>query len=187
MVERSRKFQYDLLSCENDMMMSRVSLVTLCVILTTCLFVVVVFIFGSRRLEALAREVADLSRRVTSVESVYDASECALTSVVEDACDVGDGRTILLGEPDQDGEVRSLILRTKDGKTTHVGRLSRDASYVRMKQVDGSVEGFVSDTQGGSVEVYSADPALNPLEQDERLPIMMKRVLEMATSTVSSP
>lgn len=167
--------------------MSRVSLAALGVALVTCFFVVVMFVFGSRRLEALAREVADLSRRVTSVESVYDASECTLTSVVENACDVGDGRTIHLGEPDLDGEVRSLILRAKDGKTTHVGRLSRDASYVRMKQVDGSAEGFVSDTQGGSVEVYSADPKLNPLEQDERLPVMVKHVLEMATSTVSLP
>lgn len=164
-------------------MTSRLSLVALSVALTTLVLVGVLFVFGSRRIESVARDVADNGRRLATVESVYDASECTLTAVAEEACDLGEGRTILLGAPDVDGEVRSLILRSKDGKVSKIGRLSHDATYVRIKQEDGSAEGFVSDTKEGSVEVYSADPKLNPQERDERLPVMVKHVLEMATST----
>lgn len=164
-------------------MLSRLSLRILCATILVCVCVGGAFVFASRRIEAISRQAADVSRRLTSVEAIYDTSECILTAVAEEACDLGEGRTIWLSDPDPDGEIRSLLLHTSEGKTQQVGRLSREASYVRMKAEDDTPEGFVSDTKTGSVEVYSAYPKLNPLEQDERLPVMVKHILEIATST----
>lgn len=163
--------------------MNRTSLITLGLTITTLILLVVLFVFGSRRIESVARQMSDISRRVTSVESVYDTSECTLTATKEDACEVGDGQLMFLGSMETDGEVRSLVLRAKDGKETHIGQLGRDATYVRTKQEDGSPEGFLSDSEEGTVEIYAADPKLNPLDRDERLPVMVKHIFVLATST----
>ena len=119
------------------------------------------------------------------VESVYDASECVLTTSSEQACAVGDDLALLLGETDADGEVRSLILTAKDGQALHIGRLGKASSYTRIKLEDGSTQGFMSNAKEGSVEVYATEAKLNALERDERLPVMLKYVFDMATSTLS--
>ena len=163
--------------------MNRTPLIAITLAITTLVLLVVLFVVGSRRVESIARQVSDVSRRVTSVESVYDTSECTLTATEDGACDVGEGRSMFLGAMDVDGEVRSLVLRAKDGTETHIGKLGRDATYVRTKQEDGSPEGFLSDSKEGTVEIYAADPKLNPLDRDERLPVMVKHIFAVATST----
>ena len=163
--------------------MNRTPLITLGLTITALILLGVLFVFGSRRVESLSRQVSDVARRLTSVESVYDTSECTLTATEDGACDVGEGRSMLLGTMDADGEVRALVLRAKDGTETHVGRLGRDATYVRTKQEDGSPEGFLSDSKEGTVEIYAADPKLNPLDRDERLPVMVRHIFAVTTST----
>ncbi|GEM_PF-3939954 len=163
--------------------MSRTSLAAFCLAFVSCVVAVLLFVFGSRRLEELARQVSDDSRRMTAIESVYESFECPLVVVGGTPCDLGEGRSLFLGEPDPDGEVRWLTLRTKEG-TTRLGRLNRGASYVRLKEASGVVSGFMEDAKEGLVEVYSSEPALNTLEGDERFPTMVKHVFQMTTSTM---
>lgn len=135
------------------------------------------FVVGSKRVEGLHRDVADLTRRLESVESVYDTSECFLVSTEEAGCLLGDGHLLFLAEPDQDGEVRSLVLRDVDGDERKTGTLTAELSYVRKRGIEGSVEGFVPDTNEGTIEVYAASARLTK-EEDERLPLMIKHVLK---------
>lgn len=124
------------------------------------------------------REVKDeqtaLKTRVTSAESVYDVQDCVLEQE-GDGCEMGEYGTVFLGTPESDGEVRILKQKMKDGKETQIGQLSKEETYVRFKHADGSVEGYALDRETGAVEVYLARPPIQP-EQDERLPVMIRRL-----------
>jgi hypothetical protein len=131
---------------------------------------------GSTRVESLQRELADTRRRVDVLEAVYDSSECVLSTEEDGGCLLDDGRWLFLGEADRDGEIRWLKLRDDNGQETRVGQLSSAASYVRLRRA-ALAEGFMSDAQAGLVEVYAASPVLE-VDRDERLPIMIKKILQ---------
>ncbi len=126
-------------------------------------------------------EQAALKARVTSAESVYDVQDCILEQLGE-GCDMGESGTIFLGTPEKDGEVRTLKQKTPDGKEREISPLSKEETYVRLRHADGSVEGYALDRETGAVEVYLARPPIQP-EQDERLPVMIRRLFIDAAAT----
>lgn len=132
---------------------------------------------GSTRWEEAHRDRADLARRLEVLETVYDSSECILTSEEEGGCEVGQGFMIFLGTPDRDGEVRWLRLRDSEGKETRMGQLGTEVSYVRTRGDEGLVEAFISDADEGLIEVYAARPGLASEGREERLPILIKHIL----------
>ncbi len=145
-----------------------------------CISVAVLFIVGSKRIEALHREQADLARRVSTTESVYDVQDCILTQ--DEGCDMKERGMLFLGQADKDGEVRWLKQLTKDAKEQRIGQLTKDETYVRIKHVDASPEGYISNRQEGSIEIYLAKPVSQP-EIDERLPVMIHHLFSDATTT----
>ncbi len=132
------------------------------------------FCIQASRLRELKEEQAALKARVTSAESVYDVQDCVLEEEGE-GCEMGENGVVFLGPPENDGEVRILKQKTKDGKEEQIGQLSKEETYVRLKHADGSVEGYALDRETGAVEVYLARPPIQP-EQDERLPVMIRRL-----------
>ncbi len=155
------------------------SVVTLALTLGLCIDV-------SKRFERQHQELQDAIKRLTTVESVYDTSECALVMDESVACQVGEVGQLSLGQPDKDGEVRWLLLRTAEQKTERIGQLSQDASYVRLHNDQGEAEGYILDSTQGTIEVYAAHPALSPSDE-ERLPIMIKHLFPEAVTTSTSP
>ncbi len=155
-------------------MSSRLVWSALILSLLACLGLIgAVWIQASRWRELKEEQVA-LKARVTSAESVYDVQDCILEQAGE-GCEMGEYGNIFLGTADRDGEVRVLIQKTKDGKKQQIGPLSKEETYVRLKHADGSMEGYALDRETGAVEVYLARPPIQP-EQDERLPVMIRRL-----------
>ena len=131
----------------------------------------------SAQQEKIQSGIATLSQRLASLESVYESSECVLTTEEDGGCELGDGSHIFLSIPERDGEVRALRRIDKEGRETKIGLLPQEASYVRVKRTDGSLEGYLSDTEIGYIEIYAARPALS-MGDEERLPMMMKSLLK---------
>lgn len=156
--------------------MQRLPLIACGMAIIACIGVIGVFGFQSKRIEELHREQADLMRRVSTTESVYDVQDCVLRAD-DEGCEMEEGESkLFLGAADKDGEVRWLKRKTLDGKEDRIGQLSKEETYVRIKHEDGRREGYVADREEGTVEVYLAQPISQP-EKDERLPIMMRHVL----------
>ena len=158
--------------------MSRLLLITL----TSSLVVLTLTGFygfhTSTEMKNMRSSLTDLSSRVESIEAVYESSECVLTTESDGGCTLGDGSQLFLGEPDRDGEIRILRLVNKEGKESETGLLSSDASYVRIKNSGGSLEGFMSDASTGRIEVYASRPSLSVIDEEERLPVMIKSLLK---------
>lgn len=155
------------------MYMARLPLIATTLALLACISTGVIFVAGSKRIEALHREQADLARRVSTTESVYDVQDCVLSE--DEGCDMGERGVVFLGDADKDGEVRWLRQVTKDGKEQRIGQLTKEETYVRMKHGDGSAEGYISDRYEGTVEIYVSQPTIQ-LELDERLPVIIRRL-----------
>jgi hypothetical protein len=160
--------------------MQRLPLIACGMAIIACIGVIGVFGFQSRRIEELHREQADLMRRVSTTESVYDVQDCGIPILANNqgvkGCDLGQGSQLFLGEEDADGEVRSLIMIDASGTRMEIGRLPKEATYIRILEDYGPGQGFLSDKSTGSVEVYAARPSMKRDESDERLPIMIKHV-----------
>lgn len=157
-------------------------------IMSTIAFVLVLVIGieGFRKNEQQNLKIQNMTERLESVEAVYESTECVLSTDEEMACDLGEFGRVTLASPDSDGEVRSLILRSKEGVVTSIGPLRKEATYVRVRRDDGEVEGYISDRTQGTVEVYGALPPILHVG-DERLPIIIRRLFPQKSTSSTSP